>query len=247
MSKKYLVNELAEISGVTVRTLHHYDEIGLLIPSERSDKGHRFYSKRELLRLQQILFYKELDMSLQEIREVLDAPDFDLVEALKDHKKKLEKRAEQMQKLLVTLEKTINKLNQNKMMTDKELYEGFSPEEAKNNRREAVERWGEEKIKKSEDKLRALGKEKFKAIKMEGENLVKNLAGLMDREPGDTEVQAVVAAYHRHLNQFHEIDKEMYRALGKMYVEDERFKANYEKVKSGLAEFLHQAIEIYCS
>src|SRR5512135_267261 len=135
MSKRYTytVQQLARMAGVSVRTLHHYDHIGLLKPSARTAAGYRLYGEADLLRLQQILFFRELDFPLADIQAILDDPGFDQVKALRDHRQLLQHEADRLGRLLKTIEQTISRLTEDNMtmtpMTDEELYEGFTPEQ----------------------------------------------------------------------------------------------------------------------
>jgi len=244
---KYSVQQLSNLAGVSVRTLHHYDRIGLLKPAERSEKNYRFYGNAELLRLQQILFYKELDFPLKKIAEILDDPDFDFLKALESHQVELLRRADRMQQLLTTVDKTIHSLkNKKNIMTDKELYEGFSQEEIDAMRNEVKKRWGEKELLEVEERIQKLGKEGWDDHKAKGEEINHLLAELMDFHPSEKQVQQVVAMHFKHLNFYYEISKERYENLGKMYVDDERFKANYDKYRDGLAVFLRDAIFVFC-
>ncbi len=126
----------------------------------------------------------------------------------------------------------------------KELYEGFS--KGAEYRKEAVERWGEKMISETESKLKNLGKEGWKNLKEEAEEITRNLAKLMDHAPAHAQVQEAIARFHMHLNQFYEVNETHYRGLADMYVQDERFKAHYDKYHEGLAEFMRKAIHIYC-
>jgi len=244
---KYSVQQLSNLAGVSVRTLHHYDRIGLLKPAERSEKNYRFYGKAELLRLQQILFYKELDFPLKKIAEILDDPDFDFLKALESHQVELLRRADRMQQLLTTVDKTIHSLkNKKNIMTDKELYEGFSQEEIDAMRNEVKKRWGEKELLEVEERIQKLGKEGWDDHKAKGEEINHLLAELMDFHPSEKQVQQVVAMHFKHLNFYYKISKERYENLGKMYVDDERFKANYDKYRDGLSVFLRDAIFVFC-
>lgn len=244
---RYSVQQLSKLAGVSVRTLHHYDRIGLLKPAERSEKNYRFYGKTELLKLQQILFYKELDFSLKKIAEILNDPDFDFLKALEFHQVELLRRADKMQQLLVTVDKTIHSLKSKKnMMTDKELYEGFSQEEIDSMRKEVKKRWGAEELLEVEERIQKLGKDGWENHKAKGEEINQLLAEIMDLHPSEKQVQQLVAMHFKHLNFYYEVTKERYEGLGKMYVEDERFKAHYEKYRDGLAVFLRDAIFIFC-
>jgi len=138
--KAYTISQLAKMAGVSVRTLHHYDHIGLLKPSSRTTAGYRLYEEQDLLRLQQILFFKELEFPLKEIRDILDDPEFDQIKALENHRRLLQKRTERLARLLKTIDKTIQRLEEDNMtMTDKELYEGFTQEQIERYKRQARE------------------------------------------------------------------------------------------------------------
>ena len=180
----YSVKQLSKLAGVSVRTLHHYDRIGLLKPAFRSEKGYRFYGKKELLQLQQILFYKELDFPLKEIGEIINNPDFDLIEALEFHKEQLILRSKRLDELLTTIEKTIIELKtKNEVMKDHEMYKGFSEEEMKSMRTEVAQRWGKDKLLEAEDRIRKMGLEGWEDTKKKGEEISRLLADLMDFAP----------------------------------------------------------------
>lgn len=243
----YSVKQLANLAGVSVRTLHHYDNIGLLKPLRRTRAGYRQYGREELLRLQQILFYRELDFQLSDIRDILDDPDFDLLDSLQFHRKEVLKRSDRLLTLLKTIDKTIDELtNKNEMLTDKELYEGFTQAQIDSYRQEVSDRWGEDKLLETEERLRKLSKEGWHDLKQKGDEITQLLADLMDLNPEHPTVQEAIGQYHRYLNNYYEVDRTRYLALGKMYVEDERFKAHYEKFREGLAEFMLKGIEGYC-
>lgn len=239
---------MSNLAGISIRTLHHYDRIGLLKPLERTEKGYRLYGRHELFRLQQILFFKELDFSLREIAEIVNNENFDLLDALEFHREQLTKRADRLAKLVETVDKTIDELRSNKEneMTEKEMYEGFSDTEIKEIRREVSERWGKSQLAESEANVRKLGKNGLQAAKKEGEEICRLLASLMHLAPSNAQVQNAVSRYHQHLNTFYEVSLERYRGLARMYVEDERFTAYYEKFGAGLAAFLRRAIGHYC-
>ncbi len=243
----YAVKQLARMAGVSVRTLHHYDHIGLLKPSSRTEAGYRLYGEKDLLRLQQILFFKELDFSLSEIKKILDRPGFNLTRALENHRELLHQRAERLALLVQTIDKTIQRLKEaNMSMTDEELYEGFSKEQIEQYRREARERWDPKLVEESEQRVRKISKEQWKAVKQMGDEVPRRLVSLMDRKPGDPEVQKVIAQHHAWIEQFYTVSAERYRGLGTLYVEDARFRANYDKHRAGLAKFMKAAMEYYC-
>ncbi|MGL5890124.1 MAG: MerR family transcriptional regulator [Bacteroidia bacterium] len=243
--KQYTVKQLSQLSGVSVRTLHHYDEIGLLKPAQRTEARYRLYGRDELLRLQQILFYRELGFSLEQIAEVLDDPDFSLLDSLLEQRRRIQLNAVHTQQLLITINKTIQSLeNDSTMLTDEELYEGFP--KGKEYRNEAAEKWGEDVVTASEDKLRKLTKPALKALLAQGEEIAKALGASMHLEHSSSEVQQLIEQHHRHICNFWNAGEEGYRGLAELYITDERFTAYYNKIQSGLAAFLHKAILHYC-
>lgn len=244
--KAYTVSQLANMAGVSVRTLHHYDEIGLLKPASRTAAGYRQYGEAELLRLQQILFYKELDLPLDEIREILDDPEFDPVTALEQHRQLLQRRMARLASLLRTVDKTIRRLTEDNMqMTDAELYEGFSPEQAERYRREAREMFGSDEVEETEQKLRQLSKAQWQAVKDEGDRVTRELAALVDRPVDDAQVQQLIARHHAWIENFYPAPAEVYRGLGQLYVEHDEFRAFYENYAPGLAAFMQAAMNYY--
>ena len=244
--KAYTVSRLARMARVSVRTLHHYDQIGLLKPSARTEAGYRLYGEPELLRLQQILFFKELDMPLDEVRQVLDDPGFDQVAALEHHRQSLQRRMERLTRLLRTIDRTIDRLTEDDMtLTDEELYGGFTPEQIEEYKREAREMYDPAMVEESEQRVKKMSRAQWKAVGAEGEAVTTGLAALADREPGDPEVQALIARHHAWSENFYPCSAEVYRGLGRGYVEHPKFRAFYEKYRPGLADFMAAAMNHY--
>jgi len=234
------------MAGVSVRTLHHYDQIGLLQPTSRTAAGYRLYGEPDLLRLQQILFFRELEMPLAEVRQVLDDPGFDQVKALQRHRQMVEQRMERLSRLVTTIDRTIGRLKGEDMgLTDDELYEGLTKETRERYRREARERYGAERVEASERRAKQMSKEEWKAVGAEGEAVTQALAALVGRAPGAPEVQAQVARHHAWVEHFYPCSGEVYRGLASTYVEHPEFRAHYEKYRAGLAEFLSAAMQVY--
>lgn len=226
---KYTVKKLAELAGVSVRTLHHYDQLGLLVPSGRTDAGYRLYGQDELLRLQQILFYREMDLPLESIAAILDDASFDMVAALRQHRAVLEERRDRTCLLLETIDKTIQKLTGgNDMITHEELYAGFPKEYAESWRSEAIDRWGKETIEQSEKALRQLSKEQIEALKQEGAAITSGLADLMHLPVTDPAVQTLIDKHYHHILQWWgrkegEEALDAYRGLSNLYLMDTRY------------------------
>jgi DNA-binding transcriptional MerR regulator len=139
----HTVKEVARLSGVSVRTLHHYDEIGLLKPAYYGDNGYRYYEEEQLLRLQQIMLFRELDMPLERIREVLESDRFDRLAALQEHKRLLQQKAERLRQLLATVDQTIDHLKGERRMRDEQFFDGFDRERVEQAKRELRERYGD--------------------------------------------------------------------------------------------------------
>jgi DNA-binding transcriptional MerR regulator len=234
------------MAGVTVRTLHHYDAVGLLTPATRTAAGYRLYREEDLLRLQQILFFRELDFPLEQIAAILDDPGFDRVRALESHRRLLSEQVGRLQRLLTTVDRTIARLTEGLMgLTDEELYEGFSREQAERYRREARELYGEEVVEASEQRARQMTKAEWNAVKDEGEVVTRGLAALADRDPSDPEVQALIARHYAWVATFWTPDAASYAGLGQLYTDNPEFRANYDKYRPGLADFMRAAMEVY--
>ena len=243
----YTVSQLAELAGISVRTLHHYDQIGLLTPARRTQAGYRLYGSAELMRLQQILLFRELEMPLAEIQDRIQASDFDPLASLRQHRQALEQRRAQLGRLIETVDRTIETFQEDEMtLSDEELYAGFTPEQAERYPREARERWGEERVSAVEDRVRKLSKEAWKRIGQQGEQATSAMAALVGQPADDEAVQEAIALHHAWIENFYPVPAEVYRGLGTMYVEHPEFRKFYEDRAEGLAEFMQAAIEVYC-
>jgi DNA-binding transcriptional MerR regulator len=239
------VKQLASLAGVSVRTLHYYDEIGLLKPDSISDNGYRHYGKQGVLRMQQILFYRDLDLSLESIRDLINQPEFDVVRALQAHRTSLQERAHRLDKLINTIDKTIENLEGRREMDKKEYFDGWSEEKQPEFEKEIRHKYGEHAMDNVID-WNSYTSEQKAAIIAEGQANTQAMADLMDQPVNSQEVQVVVAHWHQHLKYFYDPSTERMRGLGQMYMDDPRFSAVYEKVRKGLAYFMKQAIDVYC-
>jgi DNA-binding transcriptional MerR regulator len=250
MEKAYLfISDLAKASGVTVRTLHYYDKIGLLVPQTRTGNHYRVYSQDDTLKLQQILFYRELGFTLLEIKKMLVIKGLDLEARLREHKVALEHRIDRYHQLINTIDNTILFLNREKtMLTDEELYKGFTKEEIHEINKEVELKYDPKIVAESRSKVRGYSKQQWEQIKAEGEQISKDLAEALGKglEYCDKEVQGIIARHYRHLHNFYTPTPQIYRGLGEMYAADPRFRKNYDKYRTGLADFVKKAIEYYC-
>ena len=245
--KQYSVKKLAKLAGVSVRTLHHYDQIGLLKPTIRTTAGYRLYGETELLRLQQILFYKELDFELKAIGQLLDRPDFDLIEALEGQKKLLLSRRKRINTLVATLEKTMFHLTNKTMMNPEELYEGLPKEQAAAWRREAQEKWPEQ-VAHGERELMKLSKADFEALQRDFKRNFERLATMSLQDPQSPDVQAEVAQHHQYILKFWgkaDDAAAAYRGLGDLYANDPRYTQVDGVSATTFGTFLQLAIHHY--
>jgi DNA-binding transcriptional MerR regulator len=245
----YSVKQLADLAGVSARTLHFYDEIGLLKPAATGRNRYRKYDEAAVFRLQQILFYRELDFPLAEIRLILDQPGFDPAEALHSHRKGLLQRAAKLEQLIHTIDKTILHLKGKSAMADEEVFAGFDEETQKRYEEEAAHLWGDHLVKESSHRWKGYSKVKQANILAEAGEIYRGLAGLQKRDPADAEVQQLIARWHNKLRNYYEPNRQIMRGLAQAYCEHPGFRATFHKIspESGFPEFLRKAIEHYCS
>jgi DNA-binding transcriptional MerR regulator len=242
----YSVGQVAGFAGVTVRTLHHYDEIGLLVPSERTYAGHRRYTGADLDRLQQILFYRELGFPLEEVAVLLDDPDADPRAHLRRQHELLTARIEKLQKMAAAVEHAMEARKMGIDLTPEERFEVFGDKDPEQYAEEAEQRWGDtEAWAESQRRAARYTKEDWKRIKAEVDDWQERYAALVAAgEQPDGEAAMDLAEEHRqHISRYYfEVPYEMHRCFAEMYVSDERFKAFYDSQRPGLAEHLRAAI-----
>jgi MerR family transcriptional regulator, thiopeptide resistance regulator len=243
----YTIKKLAKLAGTSVRTLHYYDEIGLLKPEYRGANGYRQYGEKSIAKLQQILFFRELDFSLEEIKTITSRPDFDALEALQSHKELLQKRKERIDELLRTIDKTIKNFKGEKLMEIKEYYQGFSDEQIEKYRDEVKKRWGEKTLKESEDRVKKMGKEKFAEVQAESDRIFRTIAENMPKGYDSRIVQGEVAKWRQWLENFSHYSDAAVLGLGRKYSQNPEFAKTFEKYHKDLPVFLTKAIEYYCT
>jgi len=243
----YSVKQLARLAGVSVRTLHYYDHIGLLRPSSHSPSGYRQYDEDSVMRLQQILFFRELGFALDEIRTIVGHPGFNVRRALEEHRVLLSKRADRIAELLQTVDKTISKIEGEIDMDIKEYYQGFSDAQVEEYRKEARQRWGEDTVSDSESRVLKMGKQRMTQVQAEGRAIFQTLAELMPKGAASPEVQEQVAKWRKWLEHFSAYSDEAVLGLARMYSEDSRFAAFFQKYNPDLPAFFTRAVEHYCS
>ncbi len=239
------VKQLSKIAGITRRTLHHYDEIGLLKPSRIGDNGYRYYGEEALLKLQQILFYRELDFPLDDIKKIMGRRDFDVVGALHSHKEALQKQATRLDRLLATVDNTINHLKGERTMSQKNYFEGFSEEEQEKYALEAEKLYDPESVRESNRKWKAYSAAKKEAIMAEGSQVYQDMIAAMPKGASSNEVQTIVQRWRKHMDYFWTPNLDQLLGLANGYNDEPRFKANFDKMHPQLAEFMREAVKLY--
>lgn len=248
----YTVKKLARLSGVSVRTLHFYDEIGLLKPAYYGDNKYRYYEEEQLLMLQQILFFRELGFQLNDILRIIGSNDFDKIEALKSHKLILKKSLDQKQKLIKTIDKTIDHLRGKAKMRDEEMFDSLRPHDAK--KQKDYEKYlmdngvmSQQDIDKSWEKVKDWKKVDWEKFKQDGEELNKELAKAMQNnlKPTDPEVQKLIRKHYDWVKNFWTPTKENYIGLGQLYCEHPDFQKYYDRYHPQFVTFLVEAMKVF--
>jgi DNA-binding transcriptional MerR regulator len=242
----YAVSQVAALAGVTVRTLHHYDEIGLLMPGGRTNAGYRRYTDTDLERLQQIRYYRELGFALEEIATILDDPDADPAAHLRRQHRMLLERIKKLSAMVTAIEFAMEAEKVGISLSPQERFEVFGDFNPDAYADEARERWGgPDAYAESVRRTSRYGKDDWQRIKAESEDWGRRLAALMAAgAPAEGADAMDLAEEHRQSigRRFYECSYEIHTGLADMYVADERFTAHYEAVRPGMARYLHDAI-----
>jgi len=248
---EYTIDKLAKLAGISSRTLRYYDEIGILKPNRINSSGYRIYGRQEIDKLQLILFYKHLGVKLEVIKEILDSPDSDEIEAPKNHYRELLEKRKQLDALIENVIKTIAEKEGRIIMNDMEKFEGFKKklidENEKKYGKEIREKYGEETVNESNRKFMEMTPEQYEKVsKLEREIMETLYEAMKTGDPGGEIAQKAAELHKEWLCCFwHNYSKEAHAGIVQMYVNDERFRAYYDKVQPGTAEFLRDAVLIF--
>ncbi|MNU94344.1 HTH-type transcriptional activator mta [compost metagenome] len=248
---EYTIQKLGQLAGISTRTLRYYDEIGLLKPARINSSGYRIYGQTEVDRLQHILFYRELGLSLEQIREMMNATSFDGTKALQDHLEQLLGKRKQLDLLIANVEKTIAVHEGRTVMTDHEKFEGFKQKLIDENEQkygqEIREKYGDDVIEQSNRKLKNMTQAQHEEVTRLTDELYATLAEAFKTGDPRGELAQKAADLHKQWLTYYwsHYSKEAHAGLAQMYVDDERFKAHYDEKQPGTAEFLRDAILIY--
>lgn len=248
---EYTVNKLAKMSGVSSRTLRYYDEIGLLKPARINSSGYRIYGEKEVDLLQQILFYRELEVSLEDIMKIIHQHTFDSMEALKNHYNHLQIKRARLDKIIENVEKTIQSKQGGIVMKDQDKFEGLKERLIEKNEqkygKEIREKYGDRTVDESNAKLKGMSQEDYEGMTALGEEILALLKeAFATGDPGSDLAQKLAHKHKQWLTySWPSYSKEAHAGLADMYVADERFAAYYDKAVKGGTQFLRDAIYIY--
>jgi MerR family transcriptional regulator, thiopeptide resistance regulator len=241
----YTVKKLADLAGVSPRTLRFYDRKGLLKPDAVGTNGYRYYGEKSLLRLQQILFYRELDLPLAEIKSLIGRRGFSARQALEGHRRALEARIERLNRLIRTVDETLLHLKGEKTMSDKKLFEPFSEERQAEFAKKAEEIYDPETVRASNRKWKAYSPAEKKRIMDEGQAVYADIIAAIPEGPSSPRVQACLARWHKHLLYFWTPAKEHLPGLAATYNDSPEFRANFDALDPRLAPFMREAVAVY--
>lgn len=248
---EYTISQLAKLAGISTRTLRYYDEINLLKPKRINSSGYRIYSQEEVDRLQQILFFRELDVNIETILSIMNDPNFDSIKALEHHLTQLMKKRSRLDNLIESVKKTIAHEKGVIVMNNEEKFKAFKEQLIEENEqqygKEIREKYGDDIIDKSNNKLRNLSKgdfERFRQLEVEILELLEK--AVQTGDPSSPPARELAAKHKEWLTlSWPEYSEEAHRGLAEMYVSDERFKAYYDRKGPGATEFLRDAILRY--
>lgn len=248
---EYTIKKLGNLAGVSTRTLRYYDEIGILRPARINSSGYRVYGQKEVDQLQQIMFYRELGVSLQKIKEIIASPSFDEANALREHHEKLLQKRKQLDTLIGNVEKTIALKEGRIKMGDKEKFEGFKKKIIKKNEKkygeEIREKYGKDTVEKSNAKMMNMTEQQYNEWERLSGQVTETLKeAFATGDPAGNLAQKVADLHRQWLSySWGSYSKEAHAGLAQMYVDDERFIAYYDKEQPGMTKFLRDAIFIY--
>ncbi|OCT12015.1 MerR family transcriptional regulator [Paenibacillus pectinilyticus] len=248
---EYTVQHLGKLAGVSTRTLRYYDEIELLTPARINSSGYRIYGQHEVDRLQQILFYRELGVPLDQIKDIMTSPSYDGTNALRNHRDQLLDKRRQLDQLIANVEQTIASKEGRMTMTDQQKFEGFKQKLIDDNEakygKEIREKYGDASINQSNQKVKNMTQEQHDEVTRLAQEVADTLAEAFKQGDPGSDLAQKAADLHKQWLCFYwtTYSKEAHAGLADMYVADERFKAYYDVNQPGTAEFLRDAIHIY--
>jgi len=243
----FTVKQLSKMAGITPRTLHYYDEVNLLKPTTIGGNGYRYYDQNALLRLQQILLYREMDMPLEQIKAIMEREDFHVVDALVKHRIELKKQIERLQRLEATVDNTILHLKGKKEMSEPQFFTGFTDKQQEEYENEAMLKFDPEIVKDSNARWKRYSTEEKQRIGNEGNAIYADFVKAIPQGPSSPEAQDCVERWRSHMNYFWTPDLQQLLEIANGYVSDPRFKTNFDKIHPNLGMFIQEAVTVYAA
>jgi len=246
----YTVKDMATLSGVSVRTLHYYDEIGLLKPAYCGANGYRYYEEPQMLRLQQILFFRELEFPLEDIQAMLASDAFNQVEALTHHRALLVHKAERLQQLIATLDHTVQYLKGDTAMEHQDMYAGFRKEQQEKYVQELKDRYGQQVetyIDQSMENVKNMKRQDFDSFKQEFHDIQSELFRQFTSQAAtdSTAVQAIIRQHFAMITRFYQPTREVYIGLGQLYIDHPDFRKLFDVYDPGLVDYVAAAMKVF--
>ena len=241
----YTVKQLAQLASVSIRTLHYYDEIGLLPPPLIGATGYRLYNQDSVLRLQSILFYRELDFPLEAIKAMLDRPDFNPLQVLQEQRTALEARLGRLHRVIATIDLTIRHIKEKTPMNAKEMFVRQTAEKEQAYAEEAGRRWDPATVKASQQRWKRYSRDRQREILEEGNQVYRDLAAVMSLGPEAQAVQSCIERWRAHVNHFWSPNGQQCLGLAQLYVDDPGFRANFDSFDPDLATFMVEAVKVH--
>ena len=249
---EYTINKLAKMAGISTRTLRYYDEFGLILPARMSTNGYRIYGQKEVDRLQQILFYRELGVPLEEIKIILSSQNFDGQAALEKHLSELMAKRKQLDLLIANVEKTIRVAKGEDSMSDQEKFQGFVQKLVDDNEKtygeEIRAKYGDDVVDRSNVKIKGMNQKAYAEVEQLGTEVNEVLRAAFEQgDPAGGLAQKACELHKKWLSCYWDhYSKEAHIGVAQMYVDDPRFRSYYDKIAEGCAAFLRDAVLIYC-
>jgi len=243
----YTVSQLARLSGISVRALQHYHRIGLLEPTEIGTNGYRYYAENKVFELQQIIFFKELDFSLSEIKKIMKNPSFSVEKSLNKQKELIYQKMERLHGIIQLIDKTLkNRKGENKMR-GQDYFEEINEAKVKEYTKRAKEAYGEEVVNQSIKQVKKEYNNDYARMQREFEEWLESVKNVMEKGPGSIEAQELIAQWYDKMKNIFPCDIQIFSSLGMMYKDNEEFAVNFRKVDERMPEFVCDAIQLFCS
>ena len=250
---EYSINKLSKLASISARALRYYDEIGLLSPKRVSNNDYRVYTQKEVDQLQQIMFFRELGVPLDEIKKIMRAKDYDGIAVLREHLAALKSKRKQIDVLITNVEKTISASKGEIKMSDMEKFEGFKQnllnENEKRYGKEIREKFGDDIINASNAKMMGLTADQYENAQALSQQINDSLKAAFEQGDPSSELAQKVCALHKEWLGYHwgHYSKQAHLSLTQAYVEDPRFRQYYDNIAVGCADFLYSAMQIFCA